>query len=244
MMLKNFSTLPPDHIEEEDAAEKCKDWIEALTHLQEKLMAQQKFAVLIIIQGMDASGKDGAIKKVFSGVNPAGCRVKSFKVPTAEEAAHDFLWRIHKECPEKGFIQIFNRSHYEDILVPSVHALLPHKVLDFRLKAIHQFEKLLVESGTIVLKFYLHVSEKEQLARINERIVNPHKRWKYQKADLLETSLRDQYLKVYQHLIDDAGTVPWHVVPSDKNWYKNYFLLKTIVEELNKYPIHFPEIEL
>jgi PPK2 family polyphosphate:nucleotide phosphotransferase len=242
--LRKISSLPPDSITEENARKKCEEWAEKLADIQQKLFAQRQFAVLVVIQGMDASGKDGAVKHVFSGLNPAGCRVKSFKVPTEEEAGHDFLWRIHRECPEKGMIQIFNRSHYEDILVPTVHRLANKDELEFRLKAIHHFEDLLEKSGTILVKFYLHVSEKEQLARINERKTDPHKRWKYQKADIIETRHREAYLDVYQDLIGNPGTVPWEIVPADKNWYKNYCLLKSILEKLESFPIHFPHVEL
>lgn len=242
--LRKISSLPPSGISEDLARSKSQEWIKKLTVIQQKLYAQRQFSVLVIIQGMDASGKDGAVKNVFSGLNPAGCRVKSFKKPTEEEEAHDFLWRIHRECPEKGMIQIFNRSQYEDILVPSVHQLADKEELLFRLKAIHHFEELLVKSNTIVLKFYLHVSEQEQRKRIDERKTDPHKRWKYQKADIIETRHRERYMDVYDDLLNNPGLVPWHVVPADKNWYKNYLILKTILDTLSPYPIHYPQGEI
>jgi PPK2 family polyphosphate:nucleotide phosphotransferase len=242
--LKKISTLPPDSVSEAHARKKCEEWTIKLADIQQRLFAQRQFSVLVIIQGMDASGKDGAVKNVFSGLNPAGCRVKSFKKPTEEEDAHDFLWRIHRECPEQGMIQIFNRSHYEDILVPSVHQLADSEALLFRLKAIHHFEELLVRSNTIVLKFYLHVSESEQKKRIDERKTDPHKRWKYQEADIIETRHRDRYMEVYNDLLNNPGVVPWNVVPADKNWYKNYIILKTILDTLSLYSIHYPQIEI
>lgn len=238
--LHKLSTLPPAEVKEKEVREKTVQLLQQLKDFQAKLYAQAKYAVLVIVQGMDASGKDGAVKNVFSGVNPAGCRVKSFKVPTEEERKHDFLWRIHRECPEKGMIQIFNRSHYEDILVPSVYKLLDKDVIKKRFGAINAFEKLLKDHDTIIFKFYLHVSEKEQLERINERLTDPMKRWKYQEEDIVETRHRGEYMHVYEKIFRHCDEVPWTIVPSDKNWYKNYYILHTIVKELSRYDIRYP----
>jgi len=238
--LKNISALPHDSVDEKKCRVAIPDQVLKLAELQDKFYAQGKYSLLVIFQGMDASGKDGAVRQVFSGINPAGCNVKSFKVPTEEEMNHDFLWRIHKVCPQKGMIQIFNRSHYEDILVPSVHRLLPPEKINARYADINAFEHLLVQNGTILLKFFLHVSEEEQMARIGERKTNPHKRWKYQEADIKETVLRKDYLKTYDSIFKNCSLTKWHIVPADKNWYKNYFILKHILEELDKYDIHYP----
>lgn len=239
--LSAISTLPPDEVLESEIRDGLPKRIKRLSEIQDKLFAQHRFSVLLIFQGMDASGKDGAIKHIFSGVNPAGCRVKSFKVPTEEEFGHDFLWRIHKECPEKGMIQIFNRSHYEDILVPWVHKKLNQKELKARMDCINDFEKLLEASGTIVLKFYLHVSGEEQHQRIEERKRNPNKLWKYSEADGRESFLRKDYIKAYEAIFNRCSRIPWHVIPSDKNWYKNHLIIELILKKLEKYRIEYPQ---
>lgn len=240
--LHKVSSLPPPDVSETEIRQILPQRIKKLAEIQDKLFAQKKYAVLVIFQGMDASGKDGAVKHVFSGVNPAGCKVKSFKVPTEEEVSHDFLWRIHKECPEKGMIQIFNRSHYEDILVPTVHKQLEKSVIYERMKAINHFEDLLVKSQTIIFKFFLHVSEKEQRSRINARLEKPEKRWKYQASDIIETRHRESYLKVYQKLMQTCQVVPWTIIPSDKNWYKNYLIVETLLQRLEPLDIYYPPI--
>lgn len=213
-----------------------------MADIQDRLFAQHRYSVLLIFQGMDASGKDGAIKHVFSGVNPAGCRVKSFKVPTQEEAGHDFLWRIHKECPEKGMIQIFNRSHYEDVLVPWVHKKFSKSELKKRMDVINEFEQLLVRSGTIVLKFYLHISDSEQEKRIEERKKNPDKLWKYDKSDDTERLVRSRYQEAYEAIFEHCSKIPWRIIPSDKKWYKNHRILEAILDELENYKIDYPSI--
>lgn len=242
--LNKLGTLPPDFISEKEVKMKMPDRIGQLAKIQDRLFAQGKYSLLVILQGMDASGKDGAVKHVFSGVNPSGCRVKSFKVPTLEESRHDFLWRIHKECPENGMIQIFNRSHYEDVLVPSVHKLLEKKKILERMEDINRFENLLVKNNTILLKFFLHVSKEEQMQRINERIHKPEKRWKYQESDIIETRHREEQLKAYQMIFQHCSHEPWFIIPSDKNWYKNYLIVETILEKLNQFSIRYPEIRI
>ena len=177
--LADISTLPTQKINKEEAEAKNIVLIEKLAAIQNKLYAQKKYSVLIVLQGMDTAGKDGAVKNVFSGVNPAGCNVKSFKAPTEEEAAHHFLWRIVKKCPEKGMIQIFNRSHYEDVLMPVINKTVSKKMIRERCEEINEFEKGLIKNNTILLKFYLHVSHKEQLRRLKDRKTDEHKKWKY-----------------------------------------------------------------
>jgi PPK2 family polyphosphate:nucleotide phosphotransferase len=239
--LSAISTSPDGKITESEI-EKENTWlIEKLSKIQNKLFAQRKYSVLIVLQGMDTAGKDSAVKHVFSGVNPAGCRVKSYKVPTAEEAAHHFLWRISKECPEKGMIQIFNRSHYEDVLVPLVNDSLSIEQVKGRCEEINIFEKGLLKDNTIVLKFYLHVSHEEQLRRLETRKTDEHKRWKYQKEDILAIKKHDQYKKSYEFVFEHCSKdISWQVVPADKKWYKNYYILNSIVKELEKYDIHYP----
>lgn len=243
--LADISTLPKDKITKEEAAKESIKLTEKLAEIQNKLYAQKKYDVLIILQGMDASGKDSAVEHVFSGINPAGCKVKSFKVPTEEELAHHFLWRISKECPEKGMIQIFNRSQYEDILVSSVNKLVDDKLIKARCEEINCFEGGLVRNNTILMKFYLHVSHDEQVERLQARKTNEYKRWKYQKEDILAISKHNDFAKVYEYIFDHcAEAAPWKIIPADKKWYKNYAILSEIVEQLQQYEIHYPKVDL
>lgn len=215
-----------------------------LIALQDKLYACKKNAVLVIVQGMDASGKDGAIKNVFAGVNPSGMRVYSWKKPSEEEAEHDFLWRIHAACPRKGMIHVFNRSQYEDILVPSIFGTFPKETIEKHYDAINHFEKLLIDSGTLVLKFYLHVSEKEQRERMEERKNNPEKQWKYNKDDIYTIEHRIDFLKVYDNIIERCSKhAPWHIIPADKNTFKEHSILKIVLENLNKLHLEYPGLE-
>jgi PPK2 family polyphosphate:nucleotide phosphotransferase len=243
--LADISTLPTQKISKEEAEGKNSVLIEKLSEIQNKLYAQKKYAVLIVLQGMDASGKDGAVKHVFSGVNPAGCDVKSFKEPTDDEASHHFLWRIVKECPEKGMIQIFNRSHYEDIIMPVLNKTLSKKMIEERYEEINVFERGLIKNDTILLKFYLHVSHKEQVKRLKDRKTDEHKRWKYQKEDIQAIKRHKEYRKVYESIFKHCSAdAAWQIVPADKKWYKNYYILNSIVKELEKYNIHYPHIKL
>jgi PPK2 family polyphosphate:nucleotide phosphotransferase len=243
--LADISTLPTQKISQAEAETENIRLTEKFSRIQNKLYAQKKYAVLIVLQGMDAAGKDGAVKNVFTGVNPAGCNVRSFKVPTVEEASHHFLWRINRACPEKGMIHIFNRSHYEDILMPVINKTVSKKLIKERYEEINVFERGLIKDHTILLKFYLHVSHKEQLKRLKDRKTDAHKRWKYQKGDILAISKHKEYKKVYgsifEHCSEDA---PWQIVPADKKWYKNYYILNAIVKELEKYDIHYPHVKL
>jgi PPK2 family polyphosphate:nucleotide phosphotransferase len=242
--LADISTKPSKDLEKQKAKDEIEKMKEELAELQQKFFACEEYALLIIIQGMDASGKDGAVRQVFSGINPAGCKVSSFKAPTEEEALHDFLWRIHANCPARGMIQVFNRSHYEDILVPTVHNLLDEEKIKPRYKAINEFEKLLVDNNTIILKFYLHVSEEEQYKRIDERKNDPFKKWKYQEDDVREVSRRKEFIKVYEDIFEKCSdAAPWHIIPSDKNWYKDYSILKLVLEKLKEFKIEYPDIK-
>ena len=242
--LRSFTTEPPDSFSKNSTNVLSNKLADQLADLQRKLFAQEKYALLVILQGMDASGKDGAVRNVFSRVNPAGCRVKSFTVPTEIERKHDFLWRVHMVCPEWGMIKVFNRSHYEDILVPTVENYATPEQIDQRIEAINCFERLLVNNNTIVMKYYLHISEQEQIARIRKRKTQPNKRWKYEESDVRATRQRVEYLNVYERIFKECTVVPWHIVPADKKWYRNYFILKTLMEELNKYDIDYPKIHM
>lgn len=243
--LNGISTLPIEKITEAKAKKEIVSLIEKLSTIQNKLYAQRKYAVLIILQGMDTSGKDSAVKHVFSGINPAGCNVQSFKVPTIEESLHHFLWRVVKACPEKGMIQLFNRSHYESVLVPLVDKSLTDDKLKERCEEINAFEKGLVNDNTFVFKYYLHVSHKEQVKRLKDRKTDEHKRWKYQKEDILAIAQHNEFRNAYEFVFENCSEdVTWQIVPADKKWYKNYYILRDIVKELERYDIHYPHTEL
>jgi PPK2 family polyphosphate:nucleotide phosphotransferase len=218
---------------------------ERLEAFQERLWAEHKHKVLVVLQGMDTSGKDGVIRKVFEGVNPQGVRVAAFKAPTEEDLDHDFLWRVHAQVPGRGELAIFNRSHYEDVLVPRVRRLVPEKVWRARYDQINDFERLLAETGTTILKFFLHISKDEQRARLQERLDNPEKRWKFRKGDLDDRALWDDYMAAYEALLSRTSTrdAPWFVVPADKKWYRDLIIAKVIDETLKKLDIRLPEPE-
>jgi PPK2 family polyphosphate:nucleotide phosphotransferase len=239
--LDDKSTLPPNGIEKKFAQAATVRYKKQLFSLQNVLFAEQKHSVLIILQGMDAAGKDGTIRHVFSSMNPMGVNIKAFKAPTDDENNHDFLWRIHPHTPAKGMIEIFNRSHYEDILVPVVHKTLDKKVLTKRYDSINNFEQHLLDSGTIIMKFFLHVSKKEQEIRLKERLHIAHKKWKYDPADSREFTHRDMYLKTYEKIFDLCGNhIPWHIVPSDKKWYRNYFIARELRNTLVALDMKYP----
>jgi PPK2 family polyphosphate:nucleotide phosphotransferase len=243
MRLKDLSSVSPAETEKAKTKEATEALKKELDVLQNLLYAENKHAVLIILQGLDASGKDGAIKKVFGGLNPQGLQVQSFKVPTEKELSHDFLWRIHQHAPQRGYIQLFNRSHYEDVLVTRVHGWCDDELAKKRFKAINDFERLLVEqNNTIIFKFYLHVSAEEQQKRFAERVEDPAKFWKYNKRDQEEAKLRDQYLEMYEDVFAHCSEVPWVIVPADHNWYKEHIIAKTVVEGLRKVDMKYPKL--
>ncbi|HEY0781604.1 MAG TPA: polyphosphate kinase 2 family protein [Thermoanaerobaculia bacterium] len=205
-----------------------------LEQLQEQLWAEHRRQVLVVLQGMDTSGKDGTIRHVFEGVNPLGVRVAAFKAPAGEEAEHDFLWRVHRKAPAHGEMVIFNRSHYEDVLVARVQKLVPPAVWKPRYDQINDFERLLAETGTTILKFFLHIDRDEQKRRLEERIANPHKRWKFRKGDLDDRARWDEFMKAYEEAIRRTSTkhAPWYVVPANKKWYRNLVVATVLVETL------------
>jgi PPK2 family polyphosphate:nucleotide phosphotransferase len=211
--------------------------------LQEAMYAESKHRLLIVLQAMDTGGKDGVIRSVFGNVNPQGCRVSSFKTPTAIELAHDYLWRIHQQTPGKGEIVIFNRSHYEDVLVVRVHNMVPKEVWEKRYAQINAWEKTLVEEGTTILKFYLHISKDEQKARLEERRVTPSKQWKFSLGDLKERTLWPDYMAAYEAVLSKTSTkwAPWYVVPANRNWYRNLVVARTVVEAIEGLNPQYPK---
>lgn len=239
--LDQISTRAPEDLSKEVTKNKTALLVDRLEELQNILYAEGKWSLLIVLQGMDASGKDGAVKKVFSAVNPQGVKVKSFKKPTERELAHDFLWRVHQHTPEKGMIQIFNRSHYEDVLVTRVLGLTDDKTAESRFDIINSFEKLLMERGTQILKFYLHISEERQTERFHERLNDPRKHWKYNPNDLKSAENWPDYRHYYRQVFENCGPdIPWIIVPSDQKWYKEYLIAKTIVERLESLNMKYP----
>ena len=216
---------------------------ERLDELQALLYAEHAHKVLVVLQAMDAGGKDGTIRSVFEGVNPQGVKVTSFKVPTPLELDHDFLWRVHRHTPAKGEIAIFNRSHYEDVLVTRVHGLVDQEVCERRYAQINDFERMLAEEGTTVLKFFLHIDPDEQKARLQERLENPRKRWKFRRADLEERKLWPAYVRAYEDALSATSTAwaPWHVIPANHNWYRNLQVVRTIVDALEALDMRYPE---
>ncbi|MEX6688573.1 polyphosphate kinase [Danxiaibacter flavus] len=242
--LKDISTTAPLKTDKEKTKAATEKILSELDELQNLLYAESKHSVLVVIQAMDAGGKDGAVRHVFGRLNPQGVLVKSFKVPTAEELAHDFLWRIHQHTPAKGMIQVFNRSHYEDILVTRVHKMIDDKTAKKRINAINQFEQLLVEhNNTRILKFYLHVSKEEQTKRLEERINDRTKQWKYNENDLHEAQLWKDYMKMYEDCFNLCNDVPWIIVPADHSWYKEYVIAKTLRDELKGLKMRYPGLK-
>jgi PPK2 family polyphosphate:nucleotide phosphotransferase len=231
---------------DKDAArDVLKDLNNRLEELQELLYAEGQHKILIVLQAMDSGGKDGTIRHVFDGTNPQGVKVASFKKPTDEELAHDYLWRVHHHTPGSGEITIFNRSHYEDVLVVRVHDLVPPDVWGRRYDHINAFEQLLADEGTTILKFYLHISKEEQKERLQARLDEPHKRWKFAKGDLAERALWDDYEEAFEAVLSETSTewAPWYVIPADRKWYRNLVISKILVETLEGLDMRYPEPE-
>ena len=230
------------HSSKKAARKKLAGVIARLAELQNILYAEGKHALLIVLQAMDAGGKDGTIRNVLSGVNPQGVRVTSFKKPTEEELAHDFLWRVHRVVPRGGMIGVFNRSHYEDVLIARVKNLVPETVWRARYEHINAFEKLLADNGVTILKFYLHISKAEQKERLQARLDRPHKRWKFNPADLAERARWDDYMAAFEEALNRCSTdyAPWYIVPANKKWYRNLVVAETIVETLAQLNLQYP----
>lgn len=216
-----------------------------LEELQELLYAEGKHKVLIVLQAMDTGGKDGTIRHVFDGVNPQGVKVASFKKPTPTELAHDYLWRVHQQTPGNGEIVIFNRSHYEDVLVVRVHELVPEAVWRRRYEHINAFEKLLADEGTTILKFYLHIDLDEQKERLQARLDDTEKQWKFASGDLAERKLWPQYMAAYEEMLAQTSTAyaPWSIIPANRKWYRNLLILQIIVDTLKGLKMSYPPAE-
>ncbi len=223
--------------------------VQVVGELAYRLYAENRRALLIVLQGMDTSGKDGTIRSVMDGINPQGCQVTSFKAPSEEELDHDFLWRIHRAVPRRGNVGIFNRSHYEDVLVVRVHGLVPEKEWRRRYSRINEFERLLVEGGVRLVKFFLHISKEEQRKRLQARLDDPTKRWKFSRRDLEERKLWPLYQQAYEDALTRCNTkyAPWYIVPSDRKWYRNLVVsrvLRSVLEEMDpQFPPAEPGIE-
>ena len=242
--LKDISTRAPKQFDKQETKDDLAKILTKLDDLQNLLFAENKHSILVIIQGMDASGKDGVTRNVFTFMNPQGVSVKSFKAPTPEELSHDFLWRIHPHAPAKGMVQIFNRSQYEDIIITRVHKWCDDETAYKRMKAINNWEKLLTEhNNTTVLKFYLHVSAEEQKERLDERMKDPAKMWKYNSNDYGEAKLWDIYRKMYEDCFENCNDLPWTIVPSDQNWYKEYVIASKLKETLESFKMQYPGIK-
>jgi PPK2 family polyphosphate:nucleotide phosphotransferase len=241
-----LADVDPDQTEHYRAKKDARRQLEVqrkrIAKLQARLYAENKQGLLIVLQAMDTGGKDGTIKHVFEGVNPQGCRVSSFKAPSAEEANHDFLWRYHKSAPAKGRIGIFNRSHYEDVLIVRVKNLVPEEVWRPRYETINEFERSLTLGGVTVLKFFLHISKDEQKRRLQSRLDDPDKRWKFDDGDIRERLLWEEYQVAYEDTINACSTehAPWYVVPANKKWYRNLVVARTIADTLQAMNPRYP----
>jgi PPK2 family polyphosphate:nucleotide phosphotransferase len=226
----------------DEAEERLRDQLDELNKLQYLLYAEHQRAVLIILQGMDTAGKDGTIRHVMSGLTPQGVRVTSFKAPTEEELAHDFLWRVHQAVPRHGDLGIFNRSHYEDVLVVRVHELVPRHVWKGRYEQINEFEKMLTENRTIILKFFLHISKQEQKDRLEARLKDPDRNWKLTLKDVQERQYWSDYCEAYEEALTRCSTewAPWHIIPANHKWYRNLLVAEIIVKTLRDLDMKFP----
>ena len=242
--LKEIDCRAPEDFDKDSTKKKTEAILSEMDELQNLLYAENKHAILVILQGMDASGKDGVIRNVFSRLNPQGVNVKSFKAPTEEELSHDFLWRVHQHTPAKGMIRLFNRSHYEDILITRVHGWCDDKTARKRMKAINDFERLLTDHNqTNILKFYLHISPEEQQERLKERLKLPSKMWKYNEKDFEEAKFWDSYMKMYEDSFEYCNEIPWTIVPSDQNWYKEFIIASQLYDLLKELDMKFPGLK-
>jgi PPK2 family polyphosphate:nucleotide phosphotransferase len=222
---------------------KTKKILKEIGELQYKMYAEGKQSILVVLQGLDASGKDGLTRGLLKYCNPTGISVTGFKKPSAEDYAHDFLWRVHKHSPEKGQFKVFIRSHYEDILVPAVEKIFPEDIVEARYQLINDFERLMAHNGTKILKFFLNVSADTQEERLKERIEIKEKHWKHNDGDWDTRKKMDQYLEVYDKIIKRCDEYPWHVIPADTNWQKLYFVAKEVLKTLKEMDCQWPELE-
>ncbi len=242
--LSRLSTSEHTDVEDKGVAETIvESMTKKLAALQEVLYASQSKALLIVLQGMDTAGKDGTVRHIFSGINPAGCQVASFKVPTALEARHDFLWRCHAQVPPAGMMGIFNRSHYEDVLWPRVHGSMDRKTMEHHLDDINHWESMLVDNGVVILKFFLHISRDEQTARLQSRIDEADKHWKLSPADFEERKFWPQYMDCYEDILAHTSHrhAPWFVIPADHKWYRDVAISEVLVDTLTDLNLKYPK---
>lgn len=243
--LTDYDTRDDGGMTKAEGREALANLQERLTDLQEQLYATDKHALLIVLQGLDAAGKGGVIKNGLSGLSPQGTRVTNFKVPTEEELAHDFLWRVHKAVPGRGQVGIFDRSHYEDVLVVRVEELVPKHVWSRRYDMINDFERLLTENGVVMVKCYLHMSPERQRERLQDRLVNPQDHWKFRVGDLDTRAKWDQYMEAYEAVLTRCNTAcaPWYVIPADRKWYRNLVVAQIVTETLESLGMEWPPLE-
>ncbi|MEM9478849.1 MAG: PPK2 family polyphosphate kinase [Verrucomicrobiota bacterium] len=244
--LKDFDPGSSGKYEDkQDAIKDLEDLREDIRHLCALLRAEEKHKVLIVLQGLDAAGKDGTVRHVFYGVTHFGIRVVPFEKPTKVELAHDYLWRIHKEMPRSGELVVFNRSHYEDVLAVRVRDLKPKSVWRKRFDHINEFEHMLADEGTTILKFFLHISKDEQKERLQARLDEPHKHWKYNPADLDDRAHWDDYMEAFEDVLNKTSHkhAPWYIVPSDRKWYRNLCIAETLIERLKKLKMEWPKLD-
>jgi len=232
--------------DKDEALKELERQLRRMSELQRLLYADARHALLIVLQAMDGGGKDGTIRNVMSGFNPLGCRVTSFKAPTPEERSHDFLWRVHREVPPLGWVGIFNRSHYEDVLAARVRNLVPRSIWRRRYGHINHFERLLADSGVTILKFFLHISKAEQKRRLDKRLEDPARAWKFDATDWEDRKRWDQYQRAYEDAISlcNADWAPWHIVPADRKWYRNLVVSERIVKALEKMRLKYPRVRV
>ena len=240
--LRDIPTVPPDDIDKKRAKNQARAFGAVIGELTEKFGADGRYAMLIIFQGMDASGKDGSVKAAFGQSSPINIRVTSWKKPTSDELAHDFLWRVHKETPAKGEIAIWNRSHYEDVLIQRVHGWIDEEAVDGRFRSINDFERHLERNGTIILKFFLHTSYEEQEKQLQERLDEHDKHYKHNPGDWEEREHWDAYMDAYQDVLD-RSELPWTIVPTDKRWYRSYAIAKAVRDKLEALNLEWPPLE-
>jgi len=242
--LKDFSTTAPAELDKKAVKEKTAHLVARLGELQRVMYAQKRHSVLVVLQGMDGSGKDGAVENVFSACAPMGLNVIGFKKPSEEEFAHDFLWRVHRHAPERGMIHIFVRSHYEDILIQRVHKWIDEERVERRMQSINAFEQLLqYDNHTEIFKFYLHISKEQQVIELQQRKDDPQKFWKHNESDWREREFWSEYMRCYEDAINRCNAIPWIITPVDQRWYRDYIIAKTLVESLEKLDLFYPELK-
>lgn len=239
--IKEISTLPPKEYSKKQCKKDLKEFRKRLFELQNLFYADGRYGLLIILQGMDTSGKDGVIRHVMTSMNPMGVNVKSFSKPTEVEERHDFMWRVYPHIPARRMIEVFNRSYYEDIIIPLVNKLQTKEMIQHRFSITRELENHLQLNNIHVLKFFLHISKAEQNERIDERLTIPHKRWKYDKEDKIAASKWNKYMDIYDLILNDCNQNKWNIIPSDKRWYRNYAIAKMITEHIEKLDLKYPK---